>query len=65
MSLVFRGNFMAHMKKACQREHIKIAGDEFNLLKILQPRWMAYGSARICGGTMDKTLIRYHRSGIL
>ncbi len=33
LSLLFRGKFMAHMKKACQREHIKIAGDEFNQLK--------------------------------
>jgi hypothetical protein len=33
MSLVFRGKFMAHLKKACQRGHIKIAEDEFNRLK--------------------------------
>jgi hypothetical protein len=33
LSLVFRGKFMAHMKKACQGGHLKIAGDEFNQLK--------------------------------
>ena len=33
MSLVFRGKFMAHMKKACQCGQIKMAGDEFNQLK--------------------------------
>ncbi len=33
MSLVFRGKFMAHMKKACQCGQIKIAEDEFNRLK--------------------------------
>jgi hypothetical protein len=33
LSLVFRGKFMAHMKKACQREHLKLASDEFNQLK--------------------------------
>jgi hypothetical protein len=33
MSQVFRGKFMAHMKKACQCGQIKMAGDEFNQLK--------------------------------
>ncbi len=33
MSLVFRGKFMAHMKKACQGGQIKMGGDEFNRLK--------------------------------
>ncbi len=33
MSLVFRGKFMAHMKKACQRGDLEIAEDEFNRLK--------------------------------
>ena len=33
MSQVFRGKFMAHMKKACQCGQINMAGDEFNQLK--------------------------------
>ena len=33
LSLVFRGKFMDLMKKACQREDLKFAGDEYNRLK--------------------------------
>jgi hypothetical protein len=33
LSLVFRGKFMELMKKACQREDLKFAGDQFNRLK--------------------------------
>lgn len=33
LSLVFRGKFMDRMKHACQREDIKLAKDDFNLLK--------------------------------
>ena len=33
MSQVFRGKFMAHLKKACQCGQINMAGDEFNQLK--------------------------------
>ncbi len=33
LSLVYRGKFMEMMKKACQREDIKFAGDQFNQLK--------------------------------
>ena len=33
LSLVFRGKFMELMKKACQREDIKFAGDQYNRLK--------------------------------
>jgi hypothetical protein len=33
LSLVFRGKFMDLMKKACQREDLKFAGDRYNRLK--------------------------------
>ena len=33
LSLVFRGKFMAHLKKACERGHLNITDDEFNQLK--------------------------------
>ncbi len=42
MSQVFRGKFMAHMKKACQSGQIKMAGDEFNQLKarLYEKHWI-------------------------
>jgi hypothetical protein len=33
LSLVFRGKFMDHMKRACQREDLKFGDDEYNRLK--------------------------------
>jgi len=33
LSLVFRGKFMDYMSKACQREDLKFAGDQYNELK--------------------------------
>lgn len=33
LSLVFRGKFMDHMSKGCQREDLKFAGDQYNKLK--------------------------------
>jgi hypothetical protein len=33
LSLVFRGKFMDHMTRACQQEHLKFAGDQYDSLK--------------------------------
>ena len=33
LSLVFRGKFMERMKKACQRQDLKLAGEDYNPLK--------------------------------
>jgi hypothetical protein len=33
LSLVFRGKFMEHMGRACQRENLKFAGDQYQKLK--------------------------------
>jgi hypothetical protein len=33
LSLVFRGKFMERMKKACQRQDLKLAGDDYKPLK--------------------------------
>ena len=34
LSLVFRGKFMDHMKRACQREDLKFADNEYKKLKV-------------------------------
>jgi len=42
LSLVFRGKFMDHMKRACQCENLKFAGDEYKKLKIIlyEKKWI-------------------------
>ena len=42
LSLVFRGKFMDHMKRACQCENLKFAGDEYQKLKIrlYEKKWI-------------------------
>jgi len=42
LSLVFRGKFMDHMKKACQSKNLKFAGDEYQKLKtrLYEKKWI-------------------------
>jgi hypothetical protein len=42
MSLVFRGKFMDLMSKACQREHLKMADDEYKTLetRLYKNKWI-------------------------
>ncbi len=42
LSLVFRGKFMEHMGRACQRENLKFAGDQYKKLKarLYEKNWI-------------------------
>ena len=42
LSLVFRGKFMDHMSRACQRENLKFAGDQYKKLKarLYEKNWI-------------------------
>ena len=42
LSLVFRGKFMDHMRRACQRENLKFAGDQYKKLKarLYEKNWI-------------------------
>jgi len=42
LSLVFRGKLMDHMKRACQREDLKFAGNEYKQLKarLYEKQWI-------------------------
>jgi len=42
LSLVFRGKFMDYMKRACQREDLKFAGNEYKQLKarLYEKQWI-------------------------
>jgi len=42
LSLVFRGKFMDYMKRACQREDLKFAGNQYKLLKarLYEKQWV-------------------------
>jgi hypothetical protein len=42
LSLVFRGKFMERMKQACQRQDLKLAGEDYNPLKarLYEKRWI-------------------------
>lgn len=42
LSLVFRGKFMDHMKRACQLEDLKFADDQYNQLKarLYEKQWI-------------------------
>jgi hypothetical protein len=42
LSLVFRGKFMEHMERACRRENLKFAGDQYKKLKarLYEKNWI-------------------------
>ena len=42
LSLVFRGKFMEHMERACRRENLKFAGDQYQKLKarLYEKNWI-------------------------
>ena len=42
LSLVFRGKFMDHMRRACRRENLKFAGDQYQKLKarLYEKNWI-------------------------
>ena len=42
LSLVFRGKFIDHMSRACQREDLKFAGDQYKKLKarLYEKKWI-------------------------
>ena len=42
LSLVFRGKFMDHMQRACRRENLKFAGDQYQKLKarLYEKNWI-------------------------
>jgi hypothetical protein len=42
VSLVFRGKFMDHMERACRRENLKFAGDQYQKLKarLYEKNWI-------------------------